>query len=94
MGDFYAACSEVHRTAGVRTDNDIGSGTSDGCELTVLDECRHFGLEDRVRSARTAAQALVVEFYQFPDVGRQDRSGCQVGSLHVAKVARILDRYS
>lgn len=51
-------------------------------------------MEDRVGTARSAAQTVVVELDQAMDKGRKRDAGCRMGALHVPKMARILNSHA
>ena len=84
----------MHAAAWVRTGDDVGGGPIDRGHLAFSDPPGELGFEDRVGAASTAAEAVVVELYEFADV-RAKRCSCGVvDSLYVAKMAGVLHRYT
>ncbi len=85
---------EMHRTArvGARDQPRVGSlrRPIDRGDLPLADLASQFRLQGRVRTAGAAAESIVVEFDDISDVTQQ-RSYRIDHSLHMAKVARILD---
>ena len=83
---------EMHRTPRVGARHDVGRTSLDGPELSVTDLARHLGFDNRVGAAGPTAQALVIQFDEFPNDRAQNRAGRLVRPLDVTQVARVLNR--
>jgi len=94
MDRLHACPGQVHRTPGVGTRHKIGRDLIDCVDLSSTDIAGDLGMQNRVGTACATAQAIVVEFDQSMDEGRQHGAGCCVDTLYVPEVARILHSHT
>jgi hypothetical protein len=92
MADVDTCGRQVQRATRVGRCDDGRPAASDGFQLSGANVSGHLRMQRGVRTARAAAQAVIVELDQLPDKRSQHRADMFVHSLHVAEVTRVVDR--
>ena len=92
VADGEARGCEVHGTSRVGAHHQVGTCSVDGFGLAGANIKRQLTVDQRIRTAGTAAHSLIVKLYQLFNERFEDAANSQMRALHMTQMTWVLQQ--